>query len=284
MPRVGSIAARANGSARRRSRDGDLFQRQHRHAQGRDAVAPQHLSNIEAIGAGFAFTPQDRIIGVLPFFHSFGFTGRSGCRCLTGFGAVYHSNPTGRQDDRRDWCRNTAATMLITTPTFCVSYLRRCTKEQFASLRYVIVGAEKLREPIAKAFREKFGVAILEGYGCTEMAPVVAVNVPDIDDGKETQIGHKPGTVGHPLPGVAAKVVDPEADEPLPPGRTDCCWSRAPTVMLGYLEPAGADRRGHARRLVHHRRHRHHRRGRLHLRSPTGCRASARSAARWCRI
>ena len=67
-------------------------------------------------------------------------------------------------------------------------------------MRYVIAGAEKLREQIAKGYQDKFGITILEGYGCTELSPVVAVNTPDVVHDKEKQIGHKPGTVGHPTP------------------------------------------------------------------------------------
>ena len=83
--------------------------------------------------------------------------------------------------------------MLISTPTFCQSYIRRCTAAQFASLKYAIVGAEKLREPIRAGFREKFGLELLEGYGCTEMSPVVSVNrprpEPDGSAGGQTRIG-----------------------------------------------------------------------------------------------
>jgi len=62
------------------------------------------------------------------------------------------------------------------TPTFCGAYARKCTREQFASLRYVVVGAEKLRDPLRQEFRETFGKELLEGYGCTELSPVVAIN------------------------------------------------------------------------------------------------------------
>src|SRR5205085_11520087 len=105
------------------------------------------------------------------------------------------------------------ATVLISTPTFCSSYVRKCEPDQLKHVRYALVGAEKLREPIAAAFKEKFGVDLLEGYGCTEMSPVVSVNAPDVDDHDEHQRGSQAGTVGHPLPGVVAKVVDPETGE-----------------------------------------------------------------------
>src|SRR5262245_66348252 len=76
------------------------------------------------------------------------------------------------------------ATILISTPTFYAGYMRRCTVEEFATLRYVIAGAEKLREQIRKAFKEKYGLELLEGYGCTEMAPVVSVNLHDVEIGR----------------------------------------------------------------------------------------------------
>ena len=87
--------------------------------------------------------------------------------------------------------------------------MRKCSKEEFASLRFALVGAEKLREQIAAAFQEKFGLTLLEGYGSTEMSPVISVNTPGFEAGRDSQTGSKMGTVGHPLPGVAIRVVDP---------------------------------------------------------------------------
>ena len=191
-------------------------------------------SNVEAIGQVIQFTPRDRIMGILPLFHSFGFTASLWLPLIAGFGAVYHPNPTDAKTIG-ETVQKYQATLLISTPTFFVSYWRRCTKEQFASLRYLIAGAEKLREQIAKGYQEKFGLTILEGYGCTELAPVVAVNTPDVLDGKEKQIGHKPGTVGHPIPGVAAKVIDPDNGQPLGPGQEGLLLIKGPNVMLGYL-------------------------------------------------
>jgi acyl-[acyl-carrier-protein]-phospholipid O-acyltransferase/long-chain-fatty-acid--[acyl-carrier-protein] ligase len=125
--------------------------------------------------------------------------------------------------------------MLVSTPTFCGMYLRQCPAAAFAALRYAIVGAEKLRPALARAFAEKYGVPLLEGYGCTEMAPVVAVNVPDVVYGPHRQIGQKPGTVGQPLPGVVAKVVHPETGAPLPNGTEGLLLVKGPNRMLGYL-------------------------------------------------
>src|SRR6185503_18803175 len=119
------------------------------------------------------------------------------------------------------------------------SYIRKCEPEQFRHLRYAIVGAERLREPIAIAFREKFGVDLLEGYGCTEMAPVVAVNVPDVADGRERQRGTRAGSVGHPLPGVAAMIVDPDTGEGPLFDREGLLLVKGPNRMLGYLGDPG---------------------------------------------
>jgi acyl-[acyl-carrier-protein]-phospholipid O-acyltransferase/long-chain-fatty-acid--[acyl-carrier-protein] ligase len=191
-------------------------------------------ANVEGIGQVIQFTASDRIMGVLPLFHSFGFTGTLWLPLLAGFGVVYHPNPTDAKTIG-ETVQKYQATLLISTPTFYAGYLRRCTREQFASLRYLIAGAEKLRGQIANAYQERFGSTILEGYGCTELAPVVAVNTPDVVDGKESQISHKPGTVGHPIPGVAAKIIDPDTEQPLGPGQEGLLLIKGPNVMLGYL-------------------------------------------------
>ena len=182
------------------------------------------LANIEAMAQLFWIGERDRIVGVLPFFHSFGYTVTIWFPLIAGCGVVYHPNPTDAKAIG-ELVAKYKATFLLSTPTFCATYTRKCTPEEFASLRFVLVGAEKLREPVAAAFREKFGVELLEGYGCTEMSPVVAVNAPNFEAGKDTQIGNKPGTVGHPLPGVAAQVVDPATFAAARRRtRKACCW------------------------------------------------------------
>ena len=192
------------------------------------------LSNIESMAQVFTVTPQDRLLGGLPLFHAFGFTVTLWFPLVAGCGVVYHPNPMEAKTIG-ELAQTYKATMLVSTPTFCGMYLRQCPAPAFAALRYAIVGGEKLRPALARAFYEKYGVQLLEGYGCTEMAPVVAVNVPDVVYGAHRQVGQKPGTVGQPLPGIAAKVVHPETGEPLPSGTAGLLLVKGPNRMLGYL-------------------------------------------------
>jgi acyl-[acyl-carrier-protein]-phospholipid O-acyltransferase / long-chain-fatty-acid--[acyl-carrier-protein] ligase len=191
-------------------------------------------SNVDAVLQLFALDEKDRIIGVLPFFHSFGFMATIWLPLFTGCGVVYHPNPTDAKVIG-ELIQKYKGTFLLSTPTFCGTYMRKCTREQFASLRFVVVGAEKLREPLRQEFLETFGIDLLQGYGMTEMSPVVAVNAPDFRAGKEIQIGTKHGTVGLPIPGVAVRVVDLDTGEPLPPGREGMLLVKGPNRMLGYL-------------------------------------------------
>jgi acyl-[acyl-carrier-protein]-phospholipid O-acyltransferase/long-chain-fatty-acid--[acyl-carrier-protein] ligase len=192
------------------------------------------LSNLESIAQVYWVTEKDCIVGVLPFFHSFGFTVTLWFPLLSGFAVAYHPNPLDAKTIG-EMVAKYKATFLLSTPTFFSAYLRKCSVEQFASLRHAIVGAEKLREPLADAFREKFGVELLEGYGCTELAPVVAVNAPDYVARGVRQTGHKFGTVGHPIPGVAVRVIDIDNGEPLPPNKEGMLLVKGPNVMKGYL-------------------------------------------------
>jgi acyl-[acyl-carrier-protein]-phospholipid O-acyltransferase/long-chain-fatty-acid--[acyl-carrier-protein] ligase len=153
---------------------------------------------------------------------------------VSSCGAVYHPNPTDAKAIG-ELVEKYKGTFLLSTPTFCSGYARKCTREQFASLRFVLVGAEKLRASIAKQFEEAFGVELLEGYGCTEMSPVVAVNVPNFEAGRDTQVGNKAGTVGHPLPGVAAKIVDVETGAALGPNQEGLLMVKGANRMLGYV-------------------------------------------------
>jgi acyl-[acyl-carrier-protein]-phospholipid O-acyltransferase / long-chain-fatty-acid--[acyl-carrier-protein] ligase len=192
------------------------------------------LSNIEGMNQVFTVTRRDRILGILPFFHSFGFTGTLWFPLIAGMGGVYHPNPLeARVIGALTW--RYKASILLATPTFLQSYLRRCQPEDFGSLRFVMVGAEKLSDRLSWAFEEKFGIRPLEGYGCTECSPIVSVNVQDFRAPGFYQVGQKKGRIGHPLPGVTVKIVDPETKEFLPVGKVGLLLVKGPNVMLGYL-------------------------------------------------
>ncbi|PYR64205.1 MAG: hypothetical protein DMF91_01045 [Acidobacteria bacterium] len=190
------------------------------------------LANIEGMAQVYWVADDDCLMGVLPLFHSFGFTGSIWLPLISGFGVVYHANPMDA-GTIGEMVQKYRATLIISTPSFCLGYVRKCSAEQFATLRYAVVGAEKLREPIASAFKEKYGLDLLEGYGCTEMAPAVALNAPDYP--AAGQKGMKPGSVGHPLPGVAAKVVDRDTGQPVAPGKEGLLLVKGANLMLGYL-------------------------------------------------
>ncbi|HTR39361.1 MAG TPA: acyl-[ACP]--phospholipid O-acyltransferase [Bryobacteraceae bacterium] len=190
------------------------------------------IANTQATAQVYSVSPRDCMLGVLPFFHSFGYTYTLWFPLLNGFKAVFHSNPT----EAKIIGELAAAhhpTLFLSTPTFCLSYLRKCTREQLSSIRYLLVGAEKLRPALAASFEEKFGVTPLEGYGCTEMGPAVSVNAGDKDRG-----GYQAGTVGRPLPYVSIRIVNPDSFETLPAGETGLLLVNGPSRMLGYLGDA----------------------------------------------
>jgi acyl-[acyl-carrier-protein]-phospholipid O-acyltransferase/long-chain-fatty-acid--[acyl-carrier-protein] ligase len=192
------------------------------------------LSNVHAVAQVIKLGPDDCMLGVLPFFHSFGFTVTLWLPACLGMGAAYHYSPLdarviGALAEKRK------ATILLGTPTFLLAWMRRIEPEKFKSLRYAVVGAEKLREEVAKAFAEKYGIVPLEGYGATELSPVASCNIPDIDWPGNKQTGTKLGTVGQPLPGVFMKVVDPETGAELGPDAPGLLLVKGPNVMKGYL-------------------------------------------------
>lgn len=187
------------------------------------------IANAEATAQVYSVGAHDCMLGVLPFFHSFGYTYTLWFPMLNGFKAVYHSNPTEAKIIG-ELAGAHHPTLFLSTPTFCLSYLRKCTREQLSSIRYLLVGAEKLRPALAASFEEKFGVTPLEGYGCTETGPAVSVNAGDKDRG-----GYQAGTVGRPLPHVSVQIVNPDTFEPLPSGETGLLLVNGPSRMLGYL-------------------------------------------------
>ncbi len=195
------------------------------------------FSNIEGFYQVGQIQRNDVVMGVLPFFHSFGFTA---CLCFpvgVGLSVVYHHNPldaatVGKLVERYK------ATILIGTPTFFSAYMRKCTTQQFKSLRYAAAGAEKVKETMAREFIEKFGITLFEGYGATELSPIVSMGVPDYisEEGRIRQKGHEFGKVGHPIPGVAAKVIHEDSGQLLGYDEEGLLLIKGANVMKGYLK------------------------------------------------
>jgi acyl-[acyl-carrier-protein]-phospholipid O-acyltransferase/long-chain-fatty-acid--[acyl-carrier-protein] ligase len=191
-------------------------------------------SNVEQLNQVFMLHANDRILGILPFFHSFGFTGTLSLPMAVGLGVVYHPNPLESRAIGALISQH-VVTMLLATPTFLNTFARRCSPEDFGSLRFVMAGAEKLPERISQAFEDQFGIRPLEGYGCTECSPAVAVNTHDFRAAFFRQVGAKRGTIGHPLPGIGVRIVDPETRQLLPVNEPGLLLVRGPNVMQGYL-------------------------------------------------
>ena len=192
------------------------------------------MSNISQVTQVFMLGEGDKVLGILPFFHSFGFTAGLWLPAVQGVGVVFHPNPLDAQVIG-GLVEKYKVTFLVATPTLLQAYMRRCTPESFGSLQYVLVGAEKLPERVAVAFEDQFGIRPLEGYGCTECSPVVTVNGKDFRAPGFRQVAAKRGKIGHPLPGVSIKVVDIETGQPVAPGNSGMLLVKGPNVMRGYL-------------------------------------------------
>jgi acyl-[acyl-carrier-protein]-phospholipid O-acyltransferase / long-chain-fatty-acid--[acyl-carrier-protein] ligase len=191
-------------------------------------------SNVEAIKQVIHLQRDDVLLGILPFFHSFGYTVTLWAVMTIDIQGAYHFNPLdGRQVGKL--CKKQGVTVLLATPTFLRTYLRRCDREDFESVDTVVVGAERLPSELADAFEQRFGIRPVEGYGTTECSPLVSVNIPPSRSlGKQT-IDIKEGTVGIPVPGVVAKVTDLDTGADLGTGQPGMLWIKGPNVMKGYF-------------------------------------------------
>ncbi len=177
---------------------------------------------------------RERVLGILPFFHSFGYL-VFWFVMFNNAGLVFHPSPIDVAAIG-ELIRRQRVTFLVTTPTFLQLYARRCSPEQFSSLRVALTGAEKLPIHVSQAFKDRFGIEPIEGYGVTECAPVIAVNCPDFRAAGYYQPASRRGTVGQPLPGISVSIVDPDSFAPMPPGTPGMLLVKGPNVMTGYLE------------------------------------------------
>jgi acyl-[acyl-carrier-protein]-phospholipid O-acyltransferase/long-chain-fatty-acid--[acyl-carrier-protein] ligase len=195
------------------------------------------LGNVAQFNVLLDAGKDDAILASLPFFHSFGSTVTLWYPFVEGVRIVTYPNPL-------EAAKNAALieryklTLLLATPTFLRAYLRKAEPHQLRSLRFVITGAEKLPLDLAKSFEERFAQRVLEGYGLTETAPVVSVNLPEpkpTKPGEEVQPSSRLGSVGKMAPGIAAEIREPESDRKLSLHETGMLWLRGPNIFEGYL-------------------------------------------------
>jgi acyl-[acyl-carrier-protein]-phospholipid O-acyltransferase / long-chain-fatty-acid--[acyl-carrier-protein] ligase len=194
------------------------------------------LSNVHQVEEQVHLKPEEVLLGVLPFFHSFGFTITIWTAICLNKKVVYHFNPLDARTIGK-LCDQHKVTLLTGTPSFTRLYLKSCEPRQFKTITHWIVGAEKLKAELARDIQATLGIEPMEGYGCTELSPVVAVNVPrdvELPDGR-TVYGNRLGTVGMPLPGTAIKTIDPETGADLAAGTEGVIAVKGPQVMVGYL-------------------------------------------------
>ena len=171
---------------------------------------------------------------MLPFFHSLGFTATLIGPAVLGVGAAYHPLPTDTRSISK-LIPHYKLTLLLATPTFLQLYLRKMKPEEMETINLVVVGAEKMPQRLADAFKEKFGLQPMEAYGCTECSPGVSVNIPDMTVEGQVQSGSRQGTIGRALPGISVKIVDPDTEKLCDFDSSGLMWVKGPNIMKGYI-------------------------------------------------
>ena len=179
------------------------------------------LANAAQAAARIDFGREDKVFNVLPVFHSFGLTVGVMLPLVSGVRIYLYPSPLHYRTVA-ELIYGVNATIMFGTDTFLAGYARAAHPYDFRSLRYILAGAEPVKETTRRTYMEKFGLRILEGYGVTETAPALALNTP---------MFNKFGTVGRVLPGMEARLEKVEGVEE--GGRL---YVRGPNVMLGYLK------------------------------------------------
>ncbi len=190
------------------------------------------LANAAQVEARISISPQDKLLNVLPVFHSFGLTGGTILPLVTGVKLFLDPSPL-HYTLIPEVAAKVRPTFMFGTDTFLSAYAKTADDEDFTSLRFAVSGAESVRSETRRIWRERFGAEIIEGFGLTEASPVVAVN---------SATHSREGTVGRLLPGMRMRL---EPVEGVAEGGR--LWLSGPNIMLGYMT---ADRPGELQPLA----------------------------------
>ncbi len=191
------------------------------------------LANTNQFGEMLNLGRYDVMLGSLPFFHSFGATVCLLFPMVEGMKLVTFPNPLDAAKCAK-LIEEHGVTIMLATPTFLRGYLKRAHKEQLRSVKLIVTGAEKLPDELADAFRERFGIEVMQGYGLTETSPAASFNLPD-PPGVQ-QPSHRQGSCGKLVPGLAAAIRHPETDAPVPLFETGMLWFKGANIFTGYLD------------------------------------------------
>ncbi len=203
--------------------------------KGVELTHQQLLANIRAVSEGLELNSDtDVVLSPLPLFHSFGLIPGFWLGLVLGLPVASQPDPTDAKGLGK-LAASSRATFLLSTPTFIRNYMRRVEPEQFSTLRFAVAGAERCPADLKEQFLARFGATLLEGYGCTELAPVVSLNLLPLKRDGVNEIRHRDGTVGRPLPGIHVFTIDPTTLEPLPTGEEGLLVVRSPSRMRSYL-------------------------------------------------
>ncbi len=198
------------------------------------------LANCAQISSLSILPRNATMLGCLPIFHSFGFTVTLWYPILRGCRVVTVPSPLETRKIA-EAIRDEQATVLVGAPTFVRPFLKKASSAELRSLDLVVTGAEKLSADLYEGFRQRFHIEILQGYGLTETTPVSNINQPDpptVTDTAEFQAGKRTGSVGRLLPGMTARIVDPDTGVELPLTATGMLWLRGANIFGGYLKDA----------------------------------------------
>jgi acyl-[acyl-carrier-protein]-phospholipid O-acyltransferase / long-chain-fatty-acid--[acyl-carrier-protein] ligase len=196
------------------------------------------LGNVSQFGAMLDAKKDDVMLASLPFFHSFGCTVTLWYPLIEGVRTASYPNPL-EAGKIASLVERQAVTIMLATPTFLRAYLRKAEPAQLRSLRLLITGAEKLPDELAKAFEDRFGKEVLQGYGLTETSPVASVNLPEPKTkktGQSVQPCNRLGSTGKLLPGMAAEIREAETGRKGSLHDTGMLWLRGPNIFEGYLD------------------------------------------------
>ncbi len=195
------------------------------------------LANVAQCSSRLDFQSEN-VLGSLPIFHSFGLTVTMMLPLLTGHPICTFPNPT----DAKRLCeliQKYKLTLVCSTPTFARAMLRRANRGDFASVRYFVVGAEKLHDDLRKEFYDLHQLELLEGYGMTEASPVCTVNMPSVPSDRNIELNNPQniaGSIGCPLPGMALRLTDLDDDsKEIPLTERGMLWLRGANVFSGYV-------------------------------------------------